>query len=89
MPQTITAILGQSYDVDYGLENGKIVNNVIPLPRHSNRSLETPPLKSAWYSIEKVVFWATPTLGHAQFVTFLGNGVERQKRAPKCVESSH
>ena len=50
--------LGQSYDVDYGLKNGKIVNNVIPLPRHCNRSLETPPLKSAWYSMEKVVFWA-------------------------------
>ena len=51
-------LVGQSYDVDYGLKNGKIVNNVIPLPRHCNRSLETPPLKSAWYSMEKVVFWA-------------------------------
>ena len=81
--------IGQSYDVNYGLEIGKIVINLIPLPSHSKRSLETPQKRSAWYSMDKVVFWATPTWSVGKFVTFLGNGVERQMRAPKCVESSH
>ena len=79
----------RSRPVIWCIENGKIVINLIPLPRHSNRSLETPPLQSALYSMEKVVFWATPTWSVGKFVTLPRKGVERKMRAQKCVESSH
>ena len=66
-----------------------IPKNVIPLPRCSFRSLESPLKFVAIFEVEKCHFRATPIRTVGKFLIFLRKGVEGQMRASKCAELLH
>ena len=66
-----------------------IPKNVIPLPRYSFRSPESPPKFVAIFEVKKCHFRATPIQTVGKFLIFLRKGVEGQMRASKYAESSH